>query len=127
VRSACYIVRHGLNTAHFEIIRCLVRAGADVTRPNHFGGTCLINAVQSPELVSFLLESCCYEALKPGSPPVQDVVNAEDVQRKTALHYAVQENRIESVKMLLEHGADPTKVSKVPTYLVHLREPKPVK
>ena len=29
-----------------EIIRALVEAGADIRRPNHFGGTCLINSVQ---------------------------------------------------------------------------------
>ncbi len=99
IRSACYIVRHGLNTAHFDIIKCLVRAGADVQQPNHFGGTCLINSVQSPELVKFLLENGAN-------------VNAEDVQHKTALHYAVQENRLESAKLLLSFGADPFKKSK---------------
>ena len=99
IRSACYIVRHGLNTSHFDIIKCLVRAGADVQQPNHFGGTCLINSVQSPDLVKFLLESGVN-------------VNAEDVQHKTALHYAVQENRLESAKLLLGHGADPFRLSK---------------
>jgi hypothetical protein len=29
-----------------EIIRALVEAGADIRKPNHFGGTCLINSVQ---------------------------------------------------------------------------------
>ena len=99
IRSACYIVRHGLNTSHFEIIKCLVRAGADLQQPNHFGGTCLINSVQSPELVKFLLESGVH-------------VNAEDVQHKGALHYAVQESRLETAKLLLQHGADPFKKSK---------------
>ena len=55
-----------------------MRAGADVHRANHFGGTCLINSVQSPELVKFLVD-------------VGKVnVNAVDVQNKTALHYAIQ-------------------------------------
>ncbi|TRY78259.1 hypothetical protein TCAL_11693 [Tigriopus californicus] len=99
IRSACYIVRNGLNTSHFEIIKCLVRHGADIQQPNHFGGTCLINSVQSPDLVRFLVEN-----------NVQ--VNAEDVQHKTALHYAVQENRFESARILLENGADPFKKSK---------------
>jgi ankyrin repeat protein len=39
-------------------------------------------------------------------------VNAQDIQHKTALHYAVQENRIESAKLLMEAGADPTIMSK---------------
>jgi len=59
-------------------VRCLVKAGADVHRANHFGGTCLINSVQSPELVKFLIESGHVN------------VNAKDVQNKTALHYAIQ-------------------------------------
>jgi ankyrin repeat protein len=56
----------------------LVRAGADVHRANHFGGTCLINSVQSPELVKFLIDVGRVN------------VNAMDVQNKTALHYAIQ-------------------------------------
>jgi len=82
-----------------EIIRALVEAGADVQKPNHFGGTCLINSVQSPELVEFLIQSGVD-------------VNAEDVQHKTALHYAVQEHRLETTKVLLTNGADPYKRSK---------------
>ncbi len=51
------------------------------------------------ELVRFLLDSGVN-------------VNAGDVQHKTALHYAVQENRLETVKLLLQHGADPFHKSK---------------
>lgn len=100
VRSACYIVRPGLQTAHMDIVRCLVRAGADLCQSNHFGGTCLINSVQSPELVQMLVDSGRVE------------VNAQDIQRKTALHYAVQENRADSAKILLAAGADPDLRSK---------------
>ncbi len=100
VRSACYIVRPGLQTAHMEIVKCLVRAGANLTQTNHFGGTCLINSVQSPPLVKFLLDTKRCE------------VNAQDIQRKTALHYAVQENRVDSAKLLIEAGGDPALLSK---------------
>lgn len=34
-------------------------------------------------------------------------VNAKDIQEKTALHYAIQEHRLETTKLLLSHGADP--------------------
>ena len=78
IRSACYIVRPGVQTSHFDIVKCLVKAGADLSASNHFGGTCLINSVQSPTLVALLLETKNIE------------VNAQDIQRKTALHYAVQ-------------------------------------
>ena len=59
------------------IIRALVTAGANIHLSNHFGGTCLINSVQSVDLVKFLIRH--------GAD-----VNAEDVQHKTALHYAIQ-------------------------------------
>jgi len=100
IRSACYIVRPGVQTSHFDIVKCLVKAGADLSASNHFGGTCLINSVQSPTLVALLLETKNIE------------VNAQDIQRKTALHYAVQENRVESAKLLLGAGADPMMLSK---------------
>jgi len=59
----------------------------------------LINSVQSSDLVKFLLDS--------GADP-----NTSDVQHKTALHYAVQEGRLETVKLLLAGGADPFRKSK---------------
>ena len=82
IRSACYIVRPGFQSPHYEIVKCLVKAGADLSKSNHYGGTCLINSVQSPSLVKLLLDTNRID------------VNAQDIQRKTALHYAVQENRI---------------------------------
>ena len=86
IRSTCYIVRPGNplengTSAHFEIVKALVRAGADIGRANHFGGTCLINSVQSPALVDFLLRN--------GKKSGFDI-NAADIQQKTALHYAIQ-------------------------------------
>ena len=106
IRSTCYIVRgdnNNLNaSSHFDIVKCLVRAGADIGQANHFGGTCLINSVQSPELVKYLLAH--------GKGKLN--VNAEDVQHKTALHYAIQENRLESTKLLLKANTDPFRLSK---------------
>ena len=46
IRSACYIVRPGFQSPHYEIVKCLVKAGADLSKSNHYGGTCLINSVQ---------------------------------------------------------------------------------
>lgn len=34
-------------------------------------------------------------------------VNARDIQNKTALHYAIQEHRLSTTQLLLEHGANP--------------------
>jgi len=92
VRSACFMT-------HLDIVRLLVSNKADIQKPNHNGGTCLINSVQSVELCKFLLEN--------GAD-----VNAEDIQNKTALHYAIQEHRTDTAKLLLEYKADPTILSK---------------
>jgi len=99
VRSACYIVRPGLSSSHFDVIKALVEHGADIKKPNHFGGTCLINSVQSPRLIEYLLDN--------GAE-----IDADDVQMKTALHYATQEHRLDTVKVLVERGADVFKLSK---------------
>ncbi|UYV60828.1 hypothetical protein LAZ67_1002483, partial [Cordylochernes scorpioides] len=88
VRSACFMT-------HLEIVMYLVENGADILKPNYNGGTCLINSVQSVPLCEFLL--------KHGAD-----VNARDIQFKTALHYAIQEHRFETTKLLLDYHANPT-------------------
>ncbi|KAG7191122.1 hypothetical protein KM043_007154 [Ampulex compressa] len=92
VRSACFMT-------HVDIVSYLVQNGADILKANYNGGTCLINSVQSVELCTFLLEH--------GAD-----VNATDIQNKTALHYAIQEHRLQTTKLLLEHNADPHLKSK---------------
>lgn len=87
VRSACFMT-------HLDIVSYLVENGADIQRGNYNGGTCLINSVQSVQL--------CLYLLRHGA-----TVNARDIQNKTALHYAIQEHRFETTKLLLDHGADP--------------------
>lgn len=76
------------------LVEFLVEAGANFKLANFNGGTCLINSVQSIELCKFLLSK--------GAD-----VNARDIQNKTALHYAIQEHRLETTRLLLEHGANP--------------------
>jgi len=87
VRSACFMT-------HLDIVKLLVNNNADIQKPNFNGGTCLINSVQSVELCEFLLRN--------GAE-----VNAQDIQCKTALHYAIQEHRFETTKLLLSYGANP--------------------
>jgi ankyrin repeat protein len=82
VRSACFMT-------HLDIVKLLVAYRADIQRPNYNGGTCLINSVQSGELCEFLLQNGAN-------------VNAQDIQNKTALHYAIQEHRFETTKLLLQ-------------------------
>lgn len=50
--------------------------------------------MQSVELCTYLIEK--------GAD-----VNARDIQDKTALHYAVQEQRLETSQLLLKHGSNP--------------------
>ena len=87
VRSACFMT-------HVDIVKYLVEQGADIVRANFNGGTCLINSVQSAELCEFLLNH--------GAE-----INAQDIKCKTALHYAIEEDRYETVKLLIERGGDP--------------------
>ncbi|CAD6241132.1 GSCOCG00009156001-RA-CDS [Cotesia congregata] len=87
VRSACFMT-------HLDIVEYLVENGADILLANYNGGTCLINSVQSVELCTFLLRN--------GAD-----VNARDIQNKTALHYAIQEHRFDTTKLLLAYNADP--------------------
>ncbi|KAK2712625.1 hypothetical protein QYM36_011347, partial [Artemia franciscana] len=87
VRSACFMT-------YYDIVKFLVESGADITIPNYNGGTCLINSVQSVPLCQYLLEKGA-------------AVDAVDIQNKTALHYAIQEHRLDTAKLLIRFAADP--------------------
>lgn len=87
VRSACYMT-------NIEVVKYLVENGADIHKPNINGGTCLINSVQSVDLCRYLIEKNAN-------------VNAQDNSGNLALHYAIREGRMETVRLLLKHGSDP--------------------
>ncbi|XP_039760452.1 protein fem-1 homolog C [Pararge aegeria] len=91
-RSACYL-------SHVAVVRELLARGADVHARNHAGGTCLINAVQSAPLCALLLARGA-------------AVDARDLTRRTALHYAARERRLDTVRLLLRHGARPALASR---------------
>lgn len=93
-RSKSCSSRPNIHIALNFVVEFLVEAGANFKLPNFNGGTCLINSVQSIELCKFLISK--------GAD-----VNARDIQNKTALHYAIQEHRLETTQLLLEHGANP--------------------
>ncbi|WAR22633.1 FEM1C-like protein [Mya arenaria] len=88
IRSACFMT-------NIPVIKFLVEHGADIHKPNVNGGTCLINAVQSAHLCMFLINK--------GAD-----VNAVDNSKNTALHYAIREGVVESVKVLLKRKANPS-------------------
>ena len=81
-----------LNNYDVEIIKWLLEQGADVDFV-HYCETMLMSAVTRPEIVKLLLEN-------------KDNVDAENSFGKTALFYAIQFNNLESVKLLLEAGAE---------------------
>lgn len=85
VRSACF-------TTNLEIVKLLIDNGANIRKPNYNGGTCLINSVQSVVLCEYILQNGVD-------------VNAQDIQLKTALHYAIQEHRMNTTLLLLKYGA----------------------
>lgn len=79
---------------YMEIVKVLVDNGAEVSKPNFNGGTCLINSIHNCRLTRYLIEH--------GAS-----VDASDHQSKTALHYAIQQGRLDVTKLLLRFGADP--------------------
>ncbi len=87
VRSACYMT-------NIDVVKYLVDSGADIHKPNMNGGTCLINSVQNEELCRFLI--------KKGAS-----VNAQDNSGNLALHYAIREGRMETVKLLMSVCSNP--------------------
>ena len=93
VRSACFMT-------NIDIVKYLVDQGADISISNFTGGTCLINSVQSATLCEYLLDH--------GAD-----INALDIKNNTALHYAIEEHRFKTVKLLIERGANPFIKNKV--------------
>ncbi|PLN83593.1 ankyrin repeat-containing domain protein [Aspergillus taichungensis] len=79
----------------------LVRSGADVRRRTYSGETSLHYAAKACQsnIVGYLLE------LYQGD---MSLVNAQSLAGRTALHEAARSGRHESVKLLLDAGADPT-------------------
>ncbi|XP_064630321.1 protein fem-1 homolog C-like isoform X1 [Lineus longissimus] len=86
VRSACFMT-------NIDVVKYLVKQGADIHKPNINGGTCLINSVQSVTLCQFLVDN--------GAD-----VNAQDNSGNLALHYAIREGRIDSVRLLVKCGSN---------------------
>lgn len=77
LRSACFMT-------HTAVARFLVERGADVKRPNHNGGTCLVNSVQSTELCRLLIDAgadvdaLVTFSLRPTDPPAGRTPSARD-------------------------------------------------
>ncbi|XP_054706797.1 protein fem-1 homolog A-B-like [Uloborus diversus] len=87
------------SSSHFKIVIYLVKHKANILEPNYNGVTCLMSSWHSVPLCQFLIDH--------GAD-----LNAQDIQLKTALHYAIQGNNFGITKLLLENGANPLLKSK---------------
>jgi len=76
-------------------VREWIKKGADIDLVNDFDENLLYNALDQgrPRLVRFLVQNNIN-------------MNKRDVLHRAAIHFAIANNDLESVKMLVEHGAD---------------------
>lgn len=79
---------------YVKIVKLLVANGADVGRANYKGATCLINSLHNYTLSEYILD-------------LGADIDAADYQSKTALHYAIQQGRLQQVRLLISRGANP--------------------
>lgn len=95
-RNLIYLAAHGGDP---QMIHLLVAHGIDVNHRDESQDTPLIVSVRawnaSPEVIAALIEA--------GAD-----VNARNIMRDTALYSAVYHDRIETVRLLIAAGADPT-------------------
>ena len=92
--TTTYFSKNKNESLRLSNLNIQVTNNADIQRPNYNGGTCLINSVQSVELCEFLL--------KHGAN-----VNAQDIQCKTALHYAIQVETLHLYMAILTFSSIP--------------------
>ncbi|XP_052088029.1 protein fem-1 homolog C-like isoform X2 [Mytilus californianus] len=86
LRAACF-------ENNIPLVRYLVENGADVHKTNIWNQTCLMSSVGSSELCEYLLRN--------GAD-----VKSTDSYGNTALHFAVHENILDSVTVLIKYDAD---------------------
>ncbi|XP_065646900.1 uncharacterized protein LOC124812268 [Hydra vulgaris] len=81
---------------HTDVAKFLLIHGATIDKPDNFGRTPLhvASAVDFPEMVSFLIENGA------------DINSKTYGEQQTAIYYAAKNGAVESLKVLLEHGAN---------------------
>ncbi|XP_055634090.1 protein fem-1 homolog C-like [Toxorhynchites rutilus septentrionalis] len=79
---------------NFEMVKYLIENGADVQATASSGVTYLIDSIESEPLCRYLI-----------SKGVD--VNGHDSNGNTALHCAVENEGMDTIELLLDHGADP--------------------
>ncbi|KAK3091926.1 hypothetical protein FSP39_023766 [Pinctada imbricata] len=90
LRASCY-------KCNLEMVEYLISEGANVNIPNRYGCSCLMNAVESTEIVKYLVEHGA------------DINARENGKLQlTAVHYAIHNNNMDALKLIVEAGADLT-------------------
>ncbi|XP_055634153.1 protein fem-1 homolog C-like [Toxorhynchites rutilus septentrionalis] len=79
---------------NLPLVQELIENGANLRKQSYDGTTCLMNAVQSVPVMSYLLNN--------GADV--DVCN---IYNRTALHCSIERRNFKSTCLLLQHGADP--------------------
>ena len=129
IRSRCTALHFAVQKGHLMCARCLIRAGADVDRPDGRGYTSLHYAAKlgHTSLIAFLIKShasvssrthrlktepihlaaqeghadCIIELVEGGAS-----VNCQDVDLWTPLHCASCNGQTDCAQILIEHGAN---------------------
>lgn len=100
-----------VNSGKIDTVKLLLEKGADVNEAIDHGITPLISAVGHGDIVKLLLEKGA------------DVNAKTEFHRNTALNYAIWQGDLESVRLLLDHGAGVNhKDSQALTPLKHAEE-----
>ncbi|KAM0823041.1 hypothetical protein ACQ4PT_071131 [Festuca glaucescens] len=103
-----------------QVMRYLLDHGADPAMPEERGSTLLHNAAEEgglshPSVCSPSLEfreCCCLRHLEAVRLLLSKGVHVDPMDHRGApLHLAASKDRVEVVKVLLEHGADPSRVA----------------
>ncbi len=81
-----------IENKRFDVAKWLLRQGANPNLQNWRGNTALMEAVDHPDLVRFLIR-------------MGAAVNIKQDQGQTALSFAISGKNLESVRILLAHGA----------------------
>lgn len=90
-----------------SIFKLLYHSGADINAVSDTGYISILSACFMRCIPHEYSAKICDFLVKSGAN-----VNAKDIENKTALHYAIEMDRLETVKLLLEHGADYTAKSR---------------
>jgi ankyrin repeat protein len=140
------ILHHALNLKknNSDIVKLLVKRGADINQKNVAGESPFIYAIKksSPEIVEFLISKGAnindrdgwkntplMAAMSTDQMPYEKAVilikhgaeiNSKNVYQKTPLMQAIQYRDLKIVKLLLENGASLDDVNKYGEHIIHL-------